>query len=91
MPERIGKWCELAYFPPLWQNTTQHLNGAAAAMHERASNGVVTPAGCDPFDGFVLTHRRRAGSAEQPPAVHPDGGELHAVRRTGDCKPGSKS
>ena len=35
-----------------------------AAMHRAAaSNGVVTPAGCDPFDGFVLTI---AGGAASP-------------------------
>ena len=51
-----------AYFPQLWANTTQHLNGAAAVCTnigvprdaDGASNGVVSPAGCDPFDGFVL-------------------------------------
>ena len=43
-----------AFFAPLWQNTSQHLEGAAAACTS-ASNGVVSPAGCDPFDGFVLS------------------------------------
>ena len=43
-----------AYFPQLWANTTQHLNGASRPCTS-ANNGVVSPAGCDPFDGFVLT------------------------------------
>ncbi|HZV23644.1 MAG TPA: cytochrome c peroxidase, partial [Luteimonas sp.] len=43
-----------AFFPALWQNTTEHLNGAAAVCTD-ASNGIVSPAGCDPFDGFVLS------------------------------------
>jgi len=43
-----------AFFPPLWSNTTQRLNGATAVCTS-ASNGVVSPAGCDPFDGFLLT------------------------------------
>ncbi|BCT93730.1 hypothetical protein LYSHEL_27570 [Lysobacter helvus] len=42
-----------AFFPTLWQNTTNHLDGVAAVCTS-ATNGVVTPAGCDPFDGFVL-------------------------------------
>lgn len=45
---------EQAFFPQLWANTSQHLNGAASACTS-AGNGVVSPAGCDPFDGFVLT------------------------------------
>ena len=52
-----------AFFPTLWQNTTQHLNGAAAPCDnsnvptdpDGATNGVLSPAGCDPFDGFVLS------------------------------------
>ncbi|GAB3097083.1 cytochrome c peroxidase [Lysobacter terrae] len=43
-----------AFFDALWSNTTQHLNGTTAACIS-ASNGVVSPAGCDPFDGFVLS------------------------------------
>jgi cytochrome c peroxidase len=61
----------MAFFPELWANTTQHLNGAAAVCTNigvptdstGASNGVVTPAGCDPFDGFVLSV---AGGAASP-------------------------
>lgn len=45
---------EQAFFPQLWANTSQHLDGAAAVCTS-ANNGVVSPAGCDPFDGFVLT------------------------------------
>ena len=51
-----------AFFPSLWTNTSQHLNGAAAACTS-ASNGVVSPAGCDPFDGFVLSIASGAASA----------------------------
>ncbi|MGO4549985.1 hypothetical protein AB4059_02625 [Lysobacter sp. 2RAF19] len=42
-----------AFFPALWQNNAQHLNGTVRRCTS-ANNGVVTPAGCDPFDGFVL-------------------------------------
>jgi cytochrome c peroxidase len=42
-----------AFFPALWQNVAQHLNGIVATCTD-AENGVLTPAGCDPFDGFVL-------------------------------------
>jgi cytochrome c peroxidase len=42
-----------AFFPTLWQNTTQHLDGATAVCTS-AVNGVLTPSTCDPFDGFVL-------------------------------------
>ena len=45
---------QTAFFPALWQNAGQHLNGAARNCTS-AVNGVVTPAGCDPFDGFVLS------------------------------------
>jgi cytochrome c peroxidase len=59
-----------AFFPTLWQNTTQHLNGASAVCDNNgvptdpdgASNGVVSPAGCDPFDGFVLSLATGAAS-----------------------------
>ncbi|KGQ20298.1 Di-heme cytochrome c peroxidase [Lysobacter dokdonensis DS-58] len=51
-----------AFFPGLWQNTAQHLNGTARPCTS-ALNGVVTPAGCDPFDGFVLAI---AGGAAAP-------------------------
>jgi cytochrome c peroxidase len=44
----------MAYYPKLWQNTTQHLNGTASVCNSGASNGAVTPVGCDPFDGFTL-------------------------------------
>jgi cytochrome c peroxidase len=59
-----------AFFPTLWQNTTQHLDGASAVCtntnvptdSDGASNGVVSPAGCDPFDGFVLSLATGASS-----------------------------
>ncbi|UHQ19041.1 hypothetical protein LVB87_12740 [Lysobacter sp. KIS68-7] len=41
-----------AYFPTLWQNGAQHLTGFAAPCTS-AVDGVLTPTGCDPFDGFV--------------------------------------
>jgi hypothetical protein len=47
---------QMAFRSELWHTTTgQHLNGAAALCTSSAVNGVLTPAGCDPFDGFVLT------------------------------------
>jgi cytochrome c peroxidase len=58
-----------AFFPQLWANTSQHLTGAKRPCTnigvptdaDGASNGVVTPTGCDPFDGFIL--RIDAGAA----------------------------
>ncbi|MCC8363404.1 hypothetical protein LK996_10000 [Lysobacter sp. A6] len=50
-----------AYDPALWSNTTQRLNGAIRRCTS-AVNGVVSPAGCDPFDGFVLTIAAGAAS-----------------------------
>jgi len=60
-----------AFFPQLWSNTTQHLNGTAAVCNnssvptdsDGASDGVVSPAGCDPFDGFVLSIASGAAAA----------------------------
>ncbi len=46
---------ERSYRQRLWNNTTQHLNGSSNPCNGGASNGVVTPAGCDPFDGYVMT------------------------------------
>jgi cytochrome c peroxidase len=43
-----------AFFPALWQNTSSHLNGASTPCTS-AVNGELTPAGCDPFDGYSLT------------------------------------
>jgi len=47
---------QAAFRDDLWENTTQHLNGAAAPCDTETSalNGVLTPPGCDPFDGYVL-------------------------------------
>jgi cytochrome c peroxidase len=50
-----------AFFPTLWQNTTAHLNGAVRRCTS-AVNGTVSPTGCDPFDGFVLTIAAGAAS-----------------------------
>ena len=50
-----------AFFAPLWSNTSQHLNGTTAPCTS-ANNGVVSPAGCDPFDGFVLSLASGAAS-----------------------------
>ena len=44
-----------AYYPQLWDNVSQHLNGTSALCDPGAVNGEVTPAGCDPFDAYVLT------------------------------------
>jgi hypothetical protein len=46
---------EVSFDRHFWQNNGQHLNGAPAPCTSAAVNGVLTPAGCDPFDGFVLT------------------------------------
>jgi hypothetical protein len=43
----------LAFRRDLWANTSQHFAGAPAVC-TAALNGVLTPAGCDPFDGYVL-------------------------------------
>lgn len=51
------------FFEPLWSNTAQHLVGTSAVCTNigvptdpnGATNGVVSPAGCDPFDGLVLS------------------------------------
>lgn len=42
-----------SFYPQLWQNTSRHLNGTSAVC-TTAVNGTVTPAGCDPFDGYTL-------------------------------------
>ncbi|MCI0409493.1 MAG: hypothetical protein L0191_13195 [Acidobacteria bacterium] len=44
----------LAFRRELWRNSKQHLDGAPAPCTS-ALNGVLTPAGCDPFDGYVLS------------------------------------
>ncbi|MBI4463522.1 MAG: hypothetical protein HY647_02350 [Acidobacteria bacterium] len=46
---------QLAFARQYWHNNNQHLNGAPAVCTAGAVNGVLTPAGCDPFDGYVLT------------------------------------
>ncbi|MBI4830228.1 MAG: hypothetical protein HY801_01455, partial [Candidatus Lindowbacteria bacterium] len=48
---------QMAFYSQLWSNTTGHLNGAPMPCDPNtpALNGVVTPAGCDPFDGYVLS------------------------------------
>ena len=56
----------LAFGPQFWSNETQqHLNGTPAPCDPNtpALNGVVTPAGCDPFDGYVLAIATGAASA----------------------------
>lgn len=45
---------ELAFKREYRQNTGQRLNGAASVC-TGTSAGFPTPAGCDPFDGYVLT------------------------------------
>jgi cytochrome c peroxidase len=51
-----------AYKPRLWNNTTQHVDGASAPCDPGAINGTITPLGCDPFDGYVLS--LAAGAAD---------------------------
>jgi cytochrome c peroxidase len=46
---------QVAFDRHFWHNNGQHLNGAPALCTSPAVNGVLTPAGCDPFDGYVLT------------------------------------
>jgi hypothetical protein len=57
----------VAFGRAFWQNivagTPQHLNGASAVCTS-AVNGVLTPAGCDPFDGYVLTVAAGPAGAE---------------------------
>jgi len=45
----------LAFGRQFWNRSNRHLNGAPAVCTAPAVNGVLTPADCDPFDGFVLT------------------------------------
>lgn len=45
---------ERSFYPALWSNTGGHLDSTAAPC-TAAVNGVLTPAGCDPFDGYVLS------------------------------------
>ncbi|MBK5274867.1 MAG: hypothetical protein JJE30_07435 [Desulfuromonadales bacterium] len=56
-----------AFYPQLWANTGQHLNGAPAGCSGAVNglvfnnvlnantNGGLTPSDCDPFDGYKLT------------------------------------
>jgi len=45
----------LAFYPNYWANTDHHLNGAPAVCTTPPVNGEgEVPAGCDPFDGYVL-------------------------------------
>jgi hypothetical protein len=46
---------ESAFYPGLWVNKDQHLVGTAAPCTGTAGVGERTPAGCDGFDGYVLT------------------------------------
>jgi len=45
---------QTAFRSELWNTNGRHLNGAPAPCTS-AVNGVLTPASCDPFDGYVLT------------------------------------
>lgn len=51
---RYDELIQTAFRRELWAGTGQHLDGAPAPCAS-AVNGVLTPAGCDPFDGYVLT------------------------------------
>ena len=44
----------LAFDRKFWNRNNRHLNGSAAVCTGTNANGFPTPAGCDPFDGFVL-------------------------------------
>jgi len=44
-----------AFYPHLWITNNRQLQGAPAVCTSPAVNGVLTPAGCDPFDGYSLT------------------------------------
>jgi hypothetical protein len=46
---------QVAYMDNLWRNTTQHLDGAPARCTGLDNAGFPFPAGCDPFDGYVLS------------------------------------
>jgi hypothetical protein len=46
---------QVAYMDNLWRNATQHFDGAPALCAGLDNTGFPTPAGCDPFDGYVLT------------------------------------
>jgi cytochrome c peroxidase len=48
-----GDMVRLAYERQYWNRENRHLNGIAAVCTS-AVNGVLTPAGCDPFDGYRL-------------------------------------
>jgi hypothetical protein len=46
-----------AYYPALWENQTQHLNGATSGCTKPLKHGERDPSdppNCDPFDGYVL-------------------------------------
>jgi cytochrome c peroxidase len=45
----------LAFGRQFWNRNNRHLVGSAAVCTAAAVNGTLTPAGCDPFDGYVLT------------------------------------
>lgn len=53
------KLIRLAFVRELWHNSSRRLNGVAAPCStnpaEAPRNGVLTPAGCDPFDGYKLS------------------------------------
>jgi cytochrome c peroxidase len=53
----------LAFGRQFWNRQNRHLDGAAAVCTASAVNGVLTPAGCDPFDGYVLTPANGAANA----------------------------
>jgi cytochrome c peroxidase len=50
-----GDLTRLAFARQFWNRNNRHLEGAAAVCTGADENGFPTPAGCDPFDGYVLT------------------------------------
>ena len=58
----------LAFKRELWHNETHRLNGSAAPCSVRRPtpvNGELTPPGCDPFDGYVLSRCRGPGEPDR--------------------------
>ncbi len=63
-PTAVGKPGLAVTYPELirwafnrhyWHNNVAHFNGAPVPCTGTDANGFPTPAGCDPFDGYVLT------------------------------------
>ncbi len=57
---------QAAFYPQLWANKNQHLNGSTTApapgIQVLGANGALANAATDPFDGFVLSAPQSAGA-----------------------------